>query len=140
MRGDDVAGLDALVVGDRDGGDVAGDLGGERVMSRLHIGVVGRDHEAAFGPPLTAIIGAERQSRRQHGQDHGLLAGPFSWPAALAGAFCSRLRSLSGGFPSRAVSGRCPHPAEILRDKPYEPLQGLGRTSLCESLAVPLKP
>ena len=45
--GDEVAGLDALVVGDGDGGDIAGDLGGEDRHVGLHVGVVGRDHEAA---------------------------------------------------------------------------------------------
>ena len=53
----------AGVVGDRDGLDVARDLGRDHRSVRAHIGVVGRDHEAPVRPPAMAEIAAD--------SDHG---------------------------------------------------------------------
>ena len=61
--GDHVAGMDVGVVGDRNAGEIAGHLGGERRVVGLHIGVVGRDHEAA---DRQIIIAEPASDRRPH--------------------------------------------------------------------------
>ena len=101
--GDQLARLDALVVGDGDGGHVAGDLGRQEGDVSLHIGVVGRDHEAAVGPPFVTLIGAERQSRSQHGQDNRLFAeAPFLGRGRYFRKLLLRLRRLDSlSVPSR---------------------------------------
>ena len=66
--GDQVAGLDGLVVRDRDRGHVARHLRGQDRDVGLDIGVVGRDHEAPVGPPvvaeMAAVAGSGRAARR----------------------------------------------------------------------------
>ena len=88
--GDHLAGMHIGVVGDVDGRDIAGDLGGERRGIGVHIGVVGGDDVAADREPVVAepATGAERE--RCHEADQ------------------SPLRQLAGarGRDGRAVSGR----------------------------------
>jgi len=53
--GDHVAGMDVGVVGDGNAGDITGDLGGQRRVVGLHIGVIGRDGEAPNRRIIVAV-------------------------------------------------------------------------------------
>ena len=57
--GDDVAGVNIGVVGDRNAGEIARHLGGQRRVVSLHIGVIGRNHK----PANRQIIVAEPAGR-----------------------------------------------------------------------------
>ena len=75
-----IAGLDVLVLDHSDRGDIAGDLRRHERHVGLHIGVVGRDHEAAVGPVLVAVPAAageqaERHDRQHEGARRALLLG-----------------------------------------------------------------
>ena len=67
--GDHVAGVDVGVVGDRDVGEIAGHLGGQRRVIGLHIGVIGRDREPAdrhtvVAEPASAATASKRRRPR----------------------------------------------------------------------------
>ena len=53
-----IAGVDLLVLGDRNFDDVAGDLGGDDGRIGADIGVVGRDEEAPLDEPVVAPVDA----------------------------------------------------------------------------------
>ena len=59
-----LAGFDRLIVVDQHRAQVAGDLGGDGRVVRLHIGVVGGNLEAAHRPILSGELSARRQ--REH--------------------------------------------------------------------------
>ncbi len=80
-----IAGLHMLVLDDRNGGDIAGDLRRHERHVGLHIGVVGRDHEAAVGPVLVAVpAGGAEQAERDDRQDERSGPSASSWPAPAA--------------------------------------------------------
>ena len=61
--GEDLAGLDRLVVAHQHRAQITRDLGSDRVVVGLNIGVVGRDLETSDRPIVPAVIGAERERR-----------------------------------------------------------------------------
>ncbi len=76
--GEDIAGADGDVVLDRNGGDDARDLRRDDREVGPHIGIVGRDVEPAFGPPIMAVVAADPKGGDQAKREKG---------AAFAGRF-----------------------------------------------------
>ena len=104
--GDHVAGGDVLVVGDRDGGDIAGHLWGERSLPRRDEGVVGRLE--MLGVVQVDIAAAEGggEKHRTDGGDNGA-ATQEAGPAPFAGGLrlsCFRLNGRGRPFSGRAFA------------------------------------
>ncbi len=98
--GDQVAGMHIGVVLDQDARNVAGDLGGQRGVVGTHIGVVGRDGEAADRPPAIAECAGRSDGEHQHGGEDRELA---------AIAIAHRLRGFRAWLSGKLDHlGRCP--------------------------------
>jgi len=117
-RGDDVAGMHIGVVGHRDAGEIAWDLGGERRVVGLHVGVVGRHRKTADCPPAKAEpAGGPGGHRRHQGKGKQTAAAPLrrslaadrrriggdiglgfmSSGLAVGGVFCAPLSTATSG-------------------------------------------
>ena len=82
--GDHVAGGDVLVVGDRNGGDVAGDLGRDRELPRGDEGVVGRPECSAGRRPSRGSPRRRARPRPRHRR--ATVRAGHSWSQWAAGA------------------------------------------------------
>jgi len=104
-RDQELAGLDLLVAGHRDIGDVGRELGRDRRHLRTDISVVRRDDEAAVAPPIDAVIqaAAERSAGKQC--QPSLRAMPRRVSGAGASAFAKSARR-SGGPEAAELSFR----------------------------------
>ena len=72
-----LAGLDGLVVGDGRLGDVARDLGSDRRIIRLHVGVVRGDQEASVRPISVTVVGSSADGAWQGGDNQAALQHRF---------------------------------------------------------------
>ena len=108
---------DVRVVVDRHGLHVAGDLRRDDRRVGADIGIVGRDHEAAFGPPVVAVLGARPEGHQGNGEEQTSLrmltrffAGrrPAARRLAAVTATARGVRSASAGtgvLPARSAVG-----------------------------------
>ena len=95
--GDHVAGVDVAVVVDQYARQVAGDFCGQRGVVRLHVGVVGRDREAADRPPVVAEPCSGAEAGGEQGAEGKLAAAEAARagfaaraaPPSFAGAGCA---------------------------------------------------